>query len=678
MRRTLFFAATGLFFGLAACSSNDPTTAPCSTDAGADASKPLSFDPSRGSFGPARNAVDAFVQLGRNAEMDDPNRFFPMRDPVFVTSALSEVLRAKVTTDCVNGAFGCPSPAVANALLAEWAVNEPALVGALKKAQSATHAWGRIALAENLLGVLNLLEQAKALTADDLAALVPAAGTLADALKSPNLAIAGVYPDLSPNAALYKFAFRQIRPALAPSSAHLSAANAFITTVFARLTKNPTDAKTACGELLKRFVDGIIVQGIIVQGIIVQGSEAGQVFESLPYFVTVGEGADPAAVDHFATETDAIVTKVASNTVTAPDWVKYATAIDGLATTFDGPAGALGSSRLIPSVPTTTPKTPGSGLEDDPNVIQRTPTAKMLRELEVDPTVRLITSGPITMPAGERRAPIVMPVGVEVALPSRAVPTIPAPVGLYPVVSSPPIYVWWDQSVASHEFDHFDLRVENLTSKKRVFHKIYRRQNDDTIATATTLPVDASWFQAGSTNELQLRIAAVDRWGRSSGILCGDLAVTVDTGSAWTAAPEKSVKCNAAAIDLGEAPLGDAPALDGVVIGKSIGTPYRPSIFFGTTVKLYNDTSTPRRLVSLFTPDYLEVLPDLDRAVRKSDLLPLGMPPVDTGVIPAHGSITLTLPALAPDDYRFAFYDADAAPFQKVVLVKGTKFTTWW
>lgn len=678
--RVLSVAVLGVLFGLAACSTNDPATPPPSNDGGsdaADAAKPPSFDPTQGSFGAARTAVDSFVHLGRNAEMDDPNRFFPMRDPVFVTSALSEVLRAKATTDCVNGAFGCPSPAVANSLLAEWNANKASLVAALKKAQSATHAWGRIALAEHLLSVLNLLEQAKALTADDLAALAPAAGSFADALKAPNLAVAGVYPDLSPNAALYKFAFSQIRPAVAPSSAHLTAANTFITTVFTRLTKSPTDAKAACGELEKRLVDGIIVQGIIVQGIIVQGSEAGQVFDALPYFVTVGESSDPSAVDHFATETDAIVTKVASNAATTPDWAKYAAAIDGMAVTFDGPASALRSSHLVSPVPAT-PKTPGTGLEDDPNVTLRTPTSKMLRTLKVDPVIRLVTSGPITFPPGERLAPVVMPVGVEVTLPSRAVPSIPAPTGLYPSPSSPPVYVWWDQSVASYEFDHFDLRVENLTTKKRVFHKIYRRQNDETIATGTVLPVDASWFDAGSTNQLQIRIAALDRGGRSSGIQCGDLSVTVDTKAGWSAAPDKSVKCDESAVDLGEAPLGDGPASDGVVIGKSIGTPYRPSIFFGTTAKLYNDTSTPRHLVSLFTPDYLEVLPDLDLAVAKSAALPLGIPPVDTGIIPAHGSITLTLPALVPDDYRFAFYDADTAPSKKVVFVKGTKFATFW
>lgn len=675
MRRAFLLALGLTWISLASCSSNDPTTPPPNGDAGVDAATPtLTFDPTKGSFAPARSAVDSFVEIGRRADLSNPDRFFPMRDPLFVASALSEVLRAKQINTCVNGTYGCPSAASANLLVNEYVANEAALVTGLKKAQAVQHAWGRIALAEDLLSILAILEQAKALDAADLGALVPAASKLAGALASPTFTKAGIYPELSPNAALYRFAFQQIAPVPAPSAAHLAAANEFIDVVFNRLTKNPNDKKAAGAELLERIKSGIIVQGIIVQGIIVQGSTAGRALQTLPYYITVGPSVDPSPIDKYAAALDDLLPKVAANTAGDGDWTKYAIAADELAGTFDGPSGALASSSLV-STASSAAKPATEGLEDDPNVV-KAPTSDLLRVEDVypgtPPSMRLVTTGALRPPVVERRSAVVMPAGVEVTLPPRIGPSVVVPSGLFVDEKTPTLFLSWEQTLSSSNMDHFDVRVENLSTKKIVFHKIYRRGLDEKIGVATILPVEASWFTAGSVNDLQIRGAAVDRLGRSSGLACASLAVNVDaTSSAWYT-DESTGKCFSVATDYGEAPLSLPTAFDGVVIGNHLGNPYRPVRYYytGTTVAFFNDTNTPRRLQSLFTPVYGEILSGIDLS-RNQTAGYASIPPIDTGTIPAHGSVTVAMPPVALKRFEFSLFDPDNGSKFRVWLIKG-------
>lgn len=693
-RNALLLAALTLPLApIFACVGDDTATPSVTADGGVDAAtdsatidgeapKVPVLDPTKGSFAPARESVMAMLALGTRGELTFPNRFFPARDPLFIASAISEVRRAAATTDCLATQYGCPASTGATQLVDEYQANKASLATALKKVQAVQHAWGRIALSASLLAVLDVLEQAKAIDAADVAALTPAAAKLASAFAVPATTPSGIYPELSPNAALYGLAFQQIRPAPAPSAAHLAAANELIGAVFGRLAIGPKpEDPLAIGPkpedplsaLAARLSKGLGAQGI-TQGIIVQGSEAAQAFESLAYFITVGAAADPSSVDGYIQAIDDLLPKVAAATAGDADWAKYAGAADRLASTFDAASGALASATLIASV-TATAKPVPAGLEDDPNVLQHAATMSLLRDnaatlLAEPPVLRIATSAPTQKPIGERRAPIVMPAGVDVPLATRPSVATVETVGLYAPSKATPIILSWDQSTSSTELDHVDLRIENLTTSTVVFHKIYRRALDGSIATKTMVPVDPAWLSPGVVNNLQVRGTAVDRSGRSSGIICASLAMK--DGAASSGAPSGAGLCFPRALDLGEGPLTLPPAGADVVIGKYLGTPFRPTVHYASAnVRIQNDTATPRRLRSLFSPDYSEIPPGIDLATRKDSTTPAGLAPLDTGVIAAGSFVDLAIPAAAPSGYTFTLFDADNGPSYHLQITTG-------
>lgn len=649
------------------------------------------LDPTKGSFAPARTALETFLAIGRRAELTSPDRFFPMRDPLFLASAISEVRRAAATADCVNGQYGCPAATSATQLVDEYVAYKAALGGALKKAQAAQHAWGRIALAETLLSALNLLEQAKALSADDVSILIPLLTPLTSAFATTATTPAGIYPDVSVNAPLYQLAFQQIRPAPAPSSAQLAAANDFIAAVFGRLAigpkpedplaigPKPEDPLTGISGRLRR---GLQAQGL-AQAIIVQGGEAGQVLDALPYFITVGAAPVPSAVDDYLGAVDALLPKVANSTAGDADWAAYAGAADKLAATFDSAAGVLGASSLvIGSVIAEGKPVPAEPLDVDPNAADPRPTSSLLRDngstlLAEPPLLRLRTAGPIRPALGERRSVVAMPAGVEVDLPARPeVATMAADDPLIDVAATAKassIVLSWDLSQSSSPLDHVDIRIENTATKTTVFHKIYRRAMDETIATKTVIPVDASWFAPGGTvNDFQVKASAVDRLGRTSGIVCASLAMKVDVTSSFRSYPPGAGKCFTRGIDTGEAPLSLPPVNNAIVIGKYLGTSYRPTNHFTTTtIRFYNDSATPRRLRSLFTPDYSEIPSGIDLALRKDMANPAGVAPIDTGTIAAFSTVEIPLPANTPDKLAFTLFDADNGPAYRVRVTSG-------
>ncbi len=264
-----------------------------------------------------------------------------------------------------------------------------------------------------------------------------------------------------------------------------------------------------------------------------------------------------------------------------------------------------------------------------------------------------------------------MPAGVDVTLAPRIAPTMVVPTDLFVTEKVPLIELSWERSssAAASHMDHFDVRVENLTTKKIVFHKIYRRSMEETIGVSTILPVDASWFAPGTVNDLQVRGAAVDRLGRASGLACASLSVKVDaTSSSWTS-NESTGKCFPIATDYGEAPVAVPPTFDGVVIGSYRGSPYTPVRYYyggASKVAFFNDTNTPRRLKSLFTPQYSEILDGIDLSRNKSPFSP-GIPPIDTGVIPAHGTVTVDMPPVKLKHFEFTLFDPD----------NGAKFRVW-
>ncbi len=648
------------------------------SDAGADvapdgaASLP-DFDPTQGSFSDARGKVDALLSVARKAEVGAPDRFFPLRDPLLIASAVSEVFREQSSNTCTSSQYGCPSATQAKQLLTEYQANKALLGAGLKKVQAASHAWGRIALAAQLLSYGNLLERAKALSADDLNVLLPAANTLATAMTLATDPV-GVYPELGANAPLYQFMFEQIPPAPAPTPAHLAAANTFIDAFVARLAPSATDAKTAAEQLLSIIVQGIIVQGIIVQGIIVQGSEAAQVTESLSYLVKVGKAPDPAKVDGYLGAIDDVLTKVASSSATTQDWAKYAATGDEFAGTFDSPSGAL-ATTVLTSLASTPAETDPTGLENDPNVFEKLPTSALQREgwgslLWLSPSVSLRFAGYARPAIGERRAPVVLPAGVELDLPARVETGISEPAKLYVKDPIGDLTLAWYGSESSAAFDHFEVRIENVTTKKRVFHEIYRRAADEKIATRTRVRVDPSWFSAGS-NQLELQATAVDRQGLSSGIACATLTAE-GSATSYTWGSPGAGKCFARAVDLGEAPLSMGAAGVDVVIGSYLGTPFRPTYFNSTPkVRIYNDSAAARRLRSLFSPDYSEI-PSVDLSVA-------GLAPLDTGSIPAGGFVDLALPATAPKGFNFLLFDADNGPKYRLrIQVGSSPYTKPW
>ncbi|MFO0740021.1 MAG: hypothetical protein U0270_29250 [Labilithrix sp.] len=672
-------------------------------DAGSDAAPVApraapAFDPNKGSFVAARASVEALVALGRKGELAAPNRFFPMRDPLFIMSAMSEVRREATTTDCVASQAGCPSASAAKALVDEYLANKASLGGALKKVLAAQHAWGRIALAETLLTALNLLEQAGALGVNELAALVADAGTLASALATPTTTPVGIYPELSPNAAYYRLAFQQVRPAPAPAQSHIDAANTFIDAVLGRLAIGPKPEDPASigpkpedptsigpkpedpfsigpkpedplGLVAWRLKRGLSDQGVDFRGTVSEGSGAARTLEALAYFI-IGKTTDPSAADGYLTTIDTLLPKVADGSITNADWITYGGAADKLAAAFDVSAGALSGSELVTGV--AAPAKPATGgLEDDPNVTERVSTDVLLRDgaaalLAEAPFLQVEVWGPAPAVVGDRRSPIVMPAGIDVSLPSRA--PVPAPaLGELVAVTSPTFELSWIRTLSSTPLDHVDVRIENLTTSKVVFHKIYRRAADGTIATRTALPAEPAWLAPGSANELQVRASAVDRLGHTSGIVCTSIALELDPASKLVPVPTSGSKCFDSALDLGEAPLATAATSPSdVVIGRYLGTPYRPALRSAkTSFTIYNDTATPRRLTSLFTPDYSEILPGVDRNVRKPD----DLAPIDTGVIAPFATVTVNLPANTPRGYTFALFDPDNTPTKHLQIL---------
>ncbi len=630
-------------------------------DAGADvapdgAGSLPELDPTQGSFSDARSKVDALLAIARQAEVGAPDRFFPLRDPLLIASAVSEVFREQWSNTCAPSQYGCPSATSAKQLLTEYQANKAFLGAGLKKAQAASHAWGRIALAAQLLWFGNLLEDAKALSADDLSVLLPAASTLAAAM-TPTTTPVGVYPELGANAPLYRFVFEQIPPAPSPTPAHLAAANTFIDAFLARLAPSATDAKTAVEQLLS----------IIVQGIIVQGSEAAQVTESLSYLVKVGKAPEPAKIDGYLGAIDDVLTKVASSSATAQDWAKYAATADEFAGSLDASAGALAATVLTSLASTPAAEEPG-GLETDPNVYEKLATSAMQREswaslLWIGPSVNIRFAGYARPAIAERRAPILLPAGVELDLPARAGAGISEPAKLYVKDETGDLTLAWYGSESSAAFDHFEVRIENVTTKKRVFHKIYRRAADQKIATRTRVRVDPSWFTAGP-NQLELQATAVDRQGLSSGIACATLSAD-GSASSYTWGSPGAGKCFARAVDLGDAPVSlGAPGAD-VVIGSYLGTPFRPTYFNSSTkVRIYNDSPKARRLRSLFSPDYSEI-PSVDLSIG-------GIAPLDTGNIAPGTFVDLALPATAPKGFSFLLFDSDNGPKYRLRLQLGS------
>lgn len=648
---------------------------------GGDGSTPArpTLDPTKGSFADARSKVEAIIVQGREAELQSADRFFPSYDPLGVASAIIEAQRAADTSACAASQTGCPDGASAAAFIAEYKANRAALGAALKKMQGVQHAWGRIGVAGILIGLLNVLEQAKALDAKELEDLKAAAGTFTAALAADQPSQAnGMYPEVPVNAPLFRFLFSQVRPAPAPSTGQLAAANTFITTVFSRLGVLAIGPKPEdpLNGLVARLKKGLTDQGIIVQGIIVQGSDAGRTLDALPYFITVPEAAPTGKVDAYLVEVDNLLDKLAASTLGAADWSKYAAATDDLLGSFDAGAGALDAS-VAPGVLGALKDPPGD-LEDDPNVNTRADTGTILRktafvdDVFVSPTLNLSTRAAVRTTLAERRTTIAVSPDVgPIDLPSRAVPAIETG----ELVAAAPLellLVRWDVRTSKARLDHVDLRIENLTTKKRVFHKVYRTQADGRIAIQTGIPVSKDWFQPGK-NELQIKAVAVDRFGRSSGVVCGSLATAVDAkgGANGTGDPT----CFRQAESNTSRPFNIAAGTADVIFGNYKGTPYRPTFVYKTdSVSVFNDSSKARQLRSLFTPEYAEFLP-IDRSLRKFEAAPVA--PLETATFAVGLPGTLTLPA-GSSDVTFAFVDEANAPRERLFVTNGLPTHSFW
>ncbi len=675
----IFSLPVAAFLALAVACDTSSSTQPTVDAAGpgegggTDGGIKPTFDPKVGSFADARSKVDAIIVQGRNGELSAHDRLLPLQDPLLIVSAIAEVQRAADTSACVNGQFGCPDASTAVALINEYKRNKAALGNALKKMMAVQHGWGRVALAETLLSYLNVLEQAKGLDAAELADLVGAASTLTTALGASQVTQTnGMYPDTPPDATLYRFAFSQIRPAPAPSDAQLQAANAFIKTTFTRLGVLAIGPKPEdpINGLVDRLRKSLSAQGIIVQGIIVQGSEAAQVMNALPYFITVPDAPLSAKADAYLASVDELLDKLAAGTLNDAGWTKYAGSADELAGTFDYSAGSLGASSLAPDVADPL-KTPSGDLEDDPNItakvsIERIWRNGIIQDYPMAPTIRITTTGPVVTTLGDRRrAPTISPTVGDIDLPARTSPTITTDL----MVARPLTYVGvaWEVLSSNMGLDHVDLRIENLTTKRRVFHKVYRTDRDMKIAIGTRVPVEREWFQDGQ-NDLVLQVTVVDRGGFSSGVTCGSLAVKVDAKST-EAVPSTSSQCFKQANGNWERPLSMPPAGADAVIGNYPGSPYRPgAVTTPVKVRIYNDSSKVRRLRSLFTPEYAEFLP-IDLNTRKID--GPGTPPIDTGDIAPGAFVDVTYPA-STDKVRFFLVDVLNAPRERLVLVNET------
>ena len=671
----------------AACVGDDPGNGPSTTptddggltDGAGEGSTPAkpALDPKDGSFAPARAKAETVLKQARAAGLGHPNRLLPLRDPLFVVNALQELRRA-ASTDCQASQFGCPNPQSAVALLDEYKVNKAAIAAALKGTIAVQQGWGRLALASLLLGYLNILEQAKGMDAAEAKDVQAAAKAFQDALDvAPIKADAGMYPLLSPNSTLYRFAFGQVGPAPAAPAAAVTAASTFIDAVLARLgvlAIGPKPEDPLKG-LVGRVKQGISAQGIIVQGIIVQGSEAEQVFDALPYFYSFPSAAQGQKVDGYIAALDDLIDKTSKGTITPADWTSFASKADDLDGALDYAAGALGASDIAPPPLLGSLKDVGADLEDDPNVQER--------RVLVEPT-ELVATYPIlslrTWPAlapSDRRGTIDLAADVpDVTLPPRTSPRLG--VELFADAKSRKIdklQVAWGVDHSKVRIDHVDLRVENLTTKKTVFHKIYRADpTDQSIAVRTAIPLKQEWFGTG-TNDLQLRLVAVDRLGASSGIVCGSLAVENDLAAPWGAIPDTSAtagKCFTRAVVTDSTPLGLEGGIGGydVVVSKLSGAPYRPGFIANGSVRIYNDTPTPRRLRSLFTSEYAEFLP-IDRALRKSSATPAGLPPIDSGDIAPGTVVTVDTPAGTPDGFLFALVDETNASKYRLFIQNG-------
>lgn len=672
-----------------ACGGDDPKSNPGPTpgadggaEGGGDGATPdkPKLDPKSGSFAPARTKAETVLQQARDAGLRHPSRLMPTRDPLLVVNALQELQRA-ASADCQNGQFGCPNPQTAVSLLNEYKRNKAALGTALKSTIALQQGWGRLALASLMLGYLNILEQAKGMTPEEARDIQAAAKAFQDALDTtPIQPAAGMYPSLPADSTLYRFAFGQIAPAPAAPIAAVNAASTFIDAVLARLgvlAIGPKPEDPFKG-LVGRVKQGIIVQGIIVQGIIVQGSEAEQVFDALPYFYSFPSAVQAQKVDGYVAALDDLIDKTSKGTATPADWSALAGKADELNASLDYAAGALGASALAPAPIAGALKEVPDDLEVDPNVQERKVLVEPTDMLIYEPVLTLRTWPALA--AADRRVTIDLPADVpDVALPPRTTSRLGTDLAGDPAGNRvDKVHVAWGVDYAKIRVDHIDLRVENTTTKKTVFHKVYRA--DPTtfeIAVRTAIPLKKEWFGAG-TNDLEVRIVAVDRLGYSSGIVCGSLAVENDNASPWGVVPAASAtagKCFTRVVTTDSTPLGLEGAIGGydIVLSKVSGSPYRPGLiqsWVGTDVRIYNDTPTKRRVRSLFTPEYTEFLP-IDRVMGKGAAIPAGVAPIDSADI-APGAIgAMNTPAVLPKGFRFTLVDETNAAKYRLVVQNG-------
>lgn len=665
-------------------SQNNPAPNPTVDGGGIDegggsegGAKPT-LDPKSGSFAPTRTKAEAVLKQARDAGLVHPNRLMPRRDPLLVVNALQELHR-DASADCQNGQFGCPTPQTAVSLINEYKQNKAALATALKNTIALQQGWGRIALGSLMLAYLNILEQAKGMTADEAKDILAAAKTFEGSLDTaPIQTMGGMYPDVPVSSALYRFAFGQISPAPAPPAAAVTAASAFIDAVLARLGvlaigPKPEDPFTGLAQRVKQ---GIIVQGIIVQGIIVQGSEAEQVFDALPYFYSFPSGAQASKVDGYIAALDDLIDKQSKGTLASADWSAFVPKADELNASLDYAGGALGASNLVATPIAAALKDIPDDLENDPNVQER----KVL----IDPTdkwalypIMSLRTWPALAP-GERRGAIDIPTDVpDITLSPRSTPRV----GTELLADEKSrkfqtLHVAWDVDHSVARIDHVDVRIENLSTKKRVFHKIYRADpGDQSIAVRTAVLLKQDWFGPG-TNDLQIQLVALDRLGQSSGIVCGSLSVENDIAAPWGVRPDLTLtsgKCFTKVSFGDAAPLGLEGAIGGydIVLSKAAGSPYRPAFINSNSVRVYNDTATTRRLRSLFTPDYTEFLPLVDRNLRKTTTLPAGIPPLDSGDIAPGTVATIDVPAGTVSGFQFVIVDENNAPGYRLFIQNG-------
>ncbi|MBS2013000.1 MAG: hypothetical protein JST00_08945 [Deltaproteobacteria bacterium] len=664
-------------------SENQPPPTPGVDGGGADGApdgttpaRP-SLDPKSGSFAAARTKAESVLQQARAAGLAHPNRLLPLRDPLFVVNALQELRRA-ASTECQASQFGCPNPQSAVALIEEYKQNKTAIAAALKGTIAIQQGWGRIALASLLLGYLNVLEQAKGMTAEEATDVKSAAKAFEDALATtPIKADAGMYPLLPQTSTLYRFAFGQVGPAPGAPAAAVTAAGTFIDAVLARLGALAIGPKPEdpLKGLVGRVKQGIIVQGIIVQGIIVQGSEAEQVFDALPYFYSFPSTAQSQKVDAYIAALDDLVDKTSKGTITPGDWSAFAPKADELDAALDYAAGALGASSVAPAPIAGALKPIDANLENDPNVQERRVLTEPTELVDVYPIMSLRT-WPALAP-GDRRGAIDLPTEIaDVTLPPRTSPRLATELfGDAKTRKVDKLHVAWGVDHSKVRIDHVDLRVENLTTKKTIFHKVYRADPaDQSIAVRTVVPLEQASFGPG-VNDLQVRLVAVDRLGASSGIVCGSLAVENDIATPWGVVPDASAtagKCFTRATATDVTPLGLEGGLGGydVVVSKLEGGPYRPGFIQKGSVRVYNDTPTPRRLRSLFTAEYTEFLP-IDLAMLKSTATPAGIPPLDSGAIAPGAVVTIDVPASTPTGFLFALVDETSAPKYRMFIRNG-------